>query len=617
MGKLDLFFYPSSIAVVGASVDEANPSGIILSNLIGTFKGRIYAVNPHHKEIRGIGSYPSIKDVPGRVDLSIIITPPGAVPGIIKEHIEKGVNHVIIASGGFGETEAGKALEEEIKRLIQSSPLRIIGPNCLGIYNSEAGVDTFFLPRDRVPRPGIGGISIISQSGSILGTTMILMRENGLGIAKGISYGNRIDVDECELIEYLSRDKSTRIIGLCIESVRDGRKLLRVASRSKKPLIVLKLGKETAGQRATKYHTGSTAGRYEIYRAAFRRCGMIEAETLDEFIDLLKMFYVGKRWMGKRILIITNGGGMGVMTADLCNKWGLEVPPLSSQKREILGKTLPAYYSLSNPVDLTGSSTDDQYRLVLEVCADEFDGIIIIPFMTVPGLTPALGKYVVNSLKDYKGTVISIRSFSAEGMEVEKIFMANRIPVFHTPERAVKALSKFLTWRTRGRFTEKKLKRDRVISALIGRVKDDGRNMLLPEETEEILTRIGLYPAYARKMENRGIQLMVGAMGDSQFGPVVMVGPGDIWANLSGSMNMELAPLTMSSARDMILSSKIYPVLRGYGDMKRVKVKDIVRVLIKVSDLMVAFPEIGKLEFNPIRLSSEGLHIINARIWIK
>lgn len=690
MRNLNPFFYPASIAVVGASVDETHPSGIILSNLKGIFKGKLYPVNPHHRKIKGITSYPSIQDIPGKVDLSIIITPPHVVPGLIREHVEKNINHVIIASAGFGETEIGKGLQKEIEEIIQSSPLRVIGPNCLGIYNPVAGVDTFFLPRQKVPRPDAGGISIISQSGSILGTTMILMRENSLGISKGISYGNRIDVDEGELIEYLAVDESTRVIGLCIESVKDGRRLVNVASRCKKPIIVIKLGKEVAGQRAAKSHTGSIAGKYEIYKAAFHRCGMIEADNLDEFIDLLKMFYIGRGRGGRKILIVTNGGGIGVMTADLCNKSGLEVPPLPVRKREMLKRALPSYYSLSNPVDLTGSSTNAQYGLVLKTCAKDFDGIIIIPFMTVPGLTPALSKHVIDALKDYTGTVVSLRSFTHEGMKVETTFAEGGIPVFQTPERAVRALWKFLTRETPEIFSDKRLEKNKIIYHFLEAARKEDRHMLSYKETIGVLNEMGLpcapsglamslskavsvakgigFPValkvssthiyhktdiggirldiggigelkkawkelkrnissklpfhsidgiVVQKMIKEGIEVIIGAIRDPQFGPVVMFGPGGVWVELFGEMRLDMAPLAISRAKRMIRSSKVYPLVKGYRGMEAMDIKDLARVLTGVADLMIAFPEIQEMEFNPVKISPGGLHIIDARILLK
>src|SRR3989337_1611686 len=235
----------------------------------------------------------------------------------------------------------------------------------------------------------------------LLESTLLLLEQEGLGVAKAVSYGNRVDVGETELIESLSADNDTGFMGIGMESVGDGRGFIRAAQRCSKPLVVLKLGQQPAGKKASRSHTGSMAGRHEIFQAAFRRSGIHEAGTLEEFTDLLKTFSMQKPHTGNRILIVTNAGGIGVLTADLCNKEGLNLPDLPSQLKERLRSGLPPYYSLSNPIDLTGNSTDEQFALVLRECLNYFDAALLIPFMTVPGITPGLGRLLTDSVKGY------------------------------------------------------------------------------------------------------------------------------------------------------------------------------------------------------------------------
>ncbi len=444
LSNLDPFFYPESVAVVGASVDEEKPSGIVLKNLLDSFQGKIYPVNPRHADLHGLQCFPSVAAIPGEVSLSILITPPAIIPDLLREHAAKGIRHVIIASAGFGEIEAGEELEKELKEIAGHLDIRIIGPNCLGIFHPSVGLDTFFLSRERVPRPRNGSISIISQSGSVLGVAMILLEQEKLGIAKAISYGNRADVSESELLEYLSADEETSVIGLCIESIGDGRRFIRAAQKCRKPVVAIKLGQEPAGKRASRSHTGSMAGRYEIFQAAFRRGGISEAGTLEEFLDLLKVFSMQKPGKGRRVLILTNAGGIGVMTADLCNKEGLDVPDLPPEPKERLRALLPPYYSLSNPVDLTGSSTDEEFALVLRTCLDYFDAAILIPFMTVPGVTPDLGDAIIRSLQNSRKSIISLCAYAKDGKELEESFNRYGIPLLPTPARVVRALSHLL-----------------------------------------------------------------------------------------------------------------------------------------------------------------------------
>ncbi|MBI5194551.1 MAG: acetate--CoA ligase family protein [Nitrospirae bacterium] len=510
------FFYPASVAVIGASQDEIKPSGIVLKNLLNSFSGRIYPVNPHYSSLHGIKCFPSIKSVPDSVDLSVLITPPDAVPALLREHAEKGVRHIIIATSGFGETVGGEGLEQEIREIAASSGIRIIGPNCLGVFHPSSGLDTFFLPVDRVPRPSAGNISVISQSGSVLGTTMILLEQEGIGIAKAVSYGNRVDVSETDLLEYLSTDEETAVIGLCIESIEDGRRFISTAQRCNKPVVAFKLGQEPAGRLASRSHTGSMSGKYEIFQAAFRRSGIFETTTIEEFLDLLKALSIqrrGHRDLGrsrqkrqkqkerKKILILTNAGGIGVMTADLCSKAGLAVPEIPSEPLKKLKAALPSYYSLSNPIDLTGNSKDAEFGLVLKTCLDYFDAAILIPFMTVPGMTPQLGDVIISSigkLNKLRIPIVSLCPFSKDGKMLEDTFGKCCIPLFPTPSRLVKTLAHLLRTTDVEPITEK-LRGFPGVSSLIRDRDTEDTNMFSLEDKKRLLDAMNLsYPESVR-----------------------------------------------------------------------------------------------------------------------
>lgn len=528
--NLNPFFYPESIAVIGASQDETKPSGIVLKNLLNDFRGRIYPVNPHYSELSGIPCFPAITAVPESVSLSVFITPPRAVPDLLREHAAKGVHHVIIASAGFGETEGGVELQSEIREIALSSGVRIIGPNCLGIFHPSAGLDTFFLPSDRVPRPAAGNISVISQSGSFLGTTMILLEQEGLGIAKAVSYGNGVDVIETDLLEYLSTDDETSVIGLCVESIRDGRRFISTAQKCKKPIVAFKMGQEPAGKRASRSHTGSMSGMHEVFQAALRRCGIHEAATIEDFLDLISALSIQKRGHKRghksrgenRVLILTNAGGIGVMTADLCNKAGLDVPEIPQEVLKKLKQDLPPYYSLANPVDLTGNSKDEEFGLVLGTCLDYFDAAILIPFMTVPGITPALGDVIVNSIVDskenYQKPVVSLSPFSKDGSRLEDAFSKHGIPVFPTPSRLVNTLVHLL------KAGESELVPGHIrdfsgVSGLLKVKKSEDRNMLSIPDKETLLDAMNL--KYPKSVRCRTVSDAVSAARNTGF-PVAM-----------------------------------------------------------------------------------------------
>ena len=678
---LDPFFYPRSIAVVGASQDITKPSGIILKNLLHGFKGSIYPVNPNYTDILGIPCFPSINDIHDDVSLSVCITPTWTIPSLLREHAVKGIHHVIIATAGFAETEGGEVIQREIKEIAGNAGIRIIGPNCLGIFHPSAGLDTFFLPHDKVPRPQQGNISIISQSGSILGTTLILMEQDGLGIAKAVSYGNRIDVGEAELIEYLSSDDDTGVIGICLESIGDGRGFIRAAQRCSKPLVVLKLGQQPAGKKASRSHTGSMAGRYEIFQAAFRRSGIHEAATLEEFTDLLKTFSMQKPHTGNRILIVTNAGGIGVMTADLCNKEGLILPDLPSQPKERLRSLLPPYYSLSNPIDLTGNSTDEQFALVLRECLNYFDSALLIPFMTVPGVTPGLGSLITNAIKDYSKPVVSLNPFSEDGKTLEAAFRKDKIPVFPTPLRMVKSVAALLKDMPAEPIPEK-IREYPMLKNLIkcpqpvnSKKLLDAMDLKHPEsitaasEKEALAAARGLrFPvalkiaspdilhktdvggvrlniANSRELRNayreiigavkghmpdvkltgviveemapQGIEVIIGAIRDPDFGPVVMFGLGGIFTETIKDIVFDIAPITHNVALRMIESIRGYDIIKGVRGADGVDLETLADTIVKVSEVATLSPEIEELEFNPAVAYPDGIVVVDVKVIYK
>ena len=675
---LDPFFYPRSVAVVGASKDETKPSGIVLKNLLNSFHGRIYPVNPRYRELNGIPCYPSVANIPDDVSLSVFITPPAIIPALLRGHAAKGIHHVIIATAGFGETEGGGENEKEIRDIARLSDIRIIGPNCLGVFHPSVGLDTFFLPYDRVPRPHQGNISVISQSGSILGTTMILMRQEGLGVAKAVSYGNRVDVGEPELLDYLSADEDTDVIGICIESVGDGRGFIRAAQGCRKPVVALKLGQQPAGKRAARSHTGSMAGRYEVFQAAFRRSGVYEARTLEEFLDLLKTFSMRGPGDGRRVLIVTNAGGIGVMTADLCNREGLDVPDLPPEPKEKLRSLLPPYYSLSNPVDLTGNSTDEDFAVVLRTSLDYFDAAILIPFMTVPGITPHFSEVIVRALHNYKRPVVSLNPFAQDGKTLEESFRRCGIPMFPTPARMVRALATLMKPPAFDPVSEdireypgvasilKDIKRGAVkilldalnlkypgsiraknqaeaVSAAqkiglpvalkisspdilhktdAGGVRLDIRSIKdLRKGYREIIESVRSHKPDARitgvdveEMVPAGVEIIVGGVRDGHFGHVVMLGLGGIFTEVIKDVVFEIAPVTHNGAYRMIESLRGYPVLKGIRGVTGIDLDAVADTIVKVSEVITLFSEIEEIEFNPAIAYPFGLIVVDAKI---
>lgn len=284
-------FNVRSVAIVGATPNENKAGGIILKNFIEDFKGKIYPINPKYSEIFGLKCYPSLLDIEGEVDLVVVAIPAQSVPKIIEQAGEKKAKLAIIISAGFSETgEGGKKLEEEILKYAKFYNIRIIGPNGMGVYDPYNGIDTFFVDRNRLKRPGKGKIAVLSQSGAISLAIMEWLSQRGIGVSKIISYGNRIDVDEVDILNELRNDENTKAIFIYLEGLKPGRgrEFLKVAREIRKPVIVLKAGKTKRGNLAVSSHTASMAGDYEVYYYAFKQYGIFEAKNMREFMLYLE-----------------------------------------------------------------------------------------------------------------------------------------------------------------------------------------------------------------------------------------------------------------------------------------------------------------------------------------
>lgn len=444
MSNLNFLFRPKTIALTGASQSEEKLGGVVLKNLL-SYKGTVYPVNPKHGEMMGLKTYPSFSDVPGHVDLSLIIRPAEEIPSILREHTGK-ASCAVIMSSGFAES-GREGLQEEIKAVAKESGVRVLGPNCMGLYNPKARLDTLFLPSaGGVGRPKKGNVAVVTQSGAILHCFFGIMRASGIGISSAVTYGNALDIDETELYEYFAGNKSTEVVVSYIESVRDGRRFLRAARTlaERKPLIVLKAGKSEKGEAAAFSHTGRLAGKYEVFRAALKQFGIKEAVDFDDMADTVKALSRQKPARGNRVLIVTNGGGSGVLASDECMRQGLEVPPLPEEKAAKLKSVFPQFYGVGNPFDLTAQVKDDEYISALGELKDDYDGFLVIALAGVAGITPRLAG-LMKSFKESAGRPVVFHTTCgcSSGKLISLIEKAG-MPVYPSPERAVRALRTLL-----------------------------------------------------------------------------------------------------------------------------------------------------------------------------
>ncbi len=332
--NLDFIFKPKSVAIIGASATPNKIGNVLMKNFLDNkYQGKIYPINPKYDELMGIKCYKSVLEIIGKVDCVIIATPAESVPQIMLECAKKKVGGAVVLSGGFEEV-GRKDLAQKMREIAIENEIPLVGPNCLGVYNPYTKVDSIFLPNYKLQRPKAGGIAFISQSGAVGSTVMDLSAYYGLGISKFISFGNSTVLDESDYLEYLMNDSETDAIILYMEGAKDGRKLLETMRRvnKKKPIIALKAGKGAGAQAAAKSHTGNIAGAYLAYQAAFKQAKVIEAGGINELFNFVKIFNQPKA-KGRRIGVITNGGGIGVLTADAIESEGLELAQFSENTK--------------------------------------------------------------------------------------------------------------------------------------------------------------------------------------------------------------------------------------------------------------------------------------------
>ena len=448
---METFFNPTSVAIIGATEKPGSLPGIILKNLIDMgFNGKIYPVNPKYTDVFGLRCFSSLLDIQDEVALTVIAIPAPSVLDVLKQQALKKIQHSIIISAGFREMgEEGIEMEEKIKQVAIENNIRILGPNCLGVLDNYTNFTTSFLPWERVSKPKKGPLSILSQSGAFAIALLDLAAQEGLGIAKMVNYGNRMDIGESTLLPFLADDIHTKVIAIYMESVDQGRQFIEAAKAcsKKKPIVALKVGKGAAGIAAAKSHTGAIAGKYEIYKAAFLKSGIIEANGLEEFIDGVKALTMKNPPKTNRILIVTNGGGFGVIVADHCSENGLEVPPPSPQLKEKLRNSFSRFYVVNNPIDLTGSACDKDYYTALNTCmveSDEYDAAIIIPLMAPQGMTEKVVDHVADTMKLSGKPAVICTVGGTFTTKIKQLFEERKFPVYPSPERSAKTMSMLL-----------------------------------------------------------------------------------------------------------------------------------------------------------------------------
>ncbi|MGC8849804.1 MAG: acetate--CoA ligase family protein [Candidatus Bathyarchaeia archaeon] len=432
---------PRSVAIVGASSEIQKVGGAISRNaLSGSFKGRIYLVNPRRKVILGHRVYPDLASIPGELDLVEIVVPAEVVPDVMIQAGDKGVKAAIIVSAGFAET-GNTELQDKVKSIARSRGIRVLGPNCFGVINTMIDLDLTF----SFTKALRGSVAFISQSGAMCCGTLDYAYSQGIGFSKFVNLGNKCDIDEADVLDYLASDPQTKAIALYVEGISDGRRFMEAARRASKlkPLIAMKAGLTEAGARAALSHTASLAGRREIIEAAFKQSGVVKVDDVEDLIGGAVALAGQPTPRGARVGIVTNAGGLGVTVADWCQILGLEIPVLSEDvKRKIRG-VLPRFASPGNPVDMTGDAGYNQYRAVSEILLESGEIDLLIAIFTSQGLVtsdgPAHG--IVEAASNKGKPVLALLMGGRSVEQGRRILAQAGIPVYGFPEKTAKAAS--------------------------------------------------------------------------------------------------------------------------------------------------------------------------------
>ncbi len=472
---IERFFSPKAVAVVGASRRPGKVGYELLKNLKESFRGTLYAVNPEAKEILGVPCYPSLLDVPGEIDVVVVVVPAERVPEVAEDAGRKGAKGLIVISGGFKEVgPEGAEREKRLVEVVRKHGMRLIGPNCVGVYVPKTGMNTLFLSKERQGYPPHGFIAFASQSGAFGSAVLDWAAMKGIGISKFVSYGNKADVDERDVLLYLKDDEDTRVITLYVEGVENGVEFFEVLREvtKYKPVVVLKSGRTEAGARAASSHTGSLAGSDAIYDAVFKQAGAIRAFSMEELFDLAAGLALQPPAAGDRVAVLTVGGGSGVMAADALSELGLKVPRLSNGTIERLRRVLLPFASPYNPVDVTGSAVDEHLVEAIEMilASGEVDAVMWLPYYMVPGVTPDLNrKFVERVRRVFRETgraipIVGVATGGSYTAVYAKEAESMGIPMYVSPERAakvIKALVDYGRWLKRVGYFEYHIERFR------------------------------------------------------------------------------------------------------------------------------------------------------------
>jgi len=496
--SLEKFFSPESIAIVGASQKKGKVGYEIVNNLLKSrFPGELFPVNTKASEIEGLKCYPDLESIGKTPDLVVIIVPAPYVPGVLEQCVKIGVDSVIIITAGFKEVgEEGKKLEKQIVQIARGGNIRFIGPNCLGVISTYDKLNASFggdLPVE-------GATCYVSQSGALLAAILDMANNQGIGLSKLISIGNKADLNELDILRAMDRDPDTKVIAGYLESIDDGNQFAREAEEisHRKPILLIKSGSTAAGARAASSHTGSLAGGDAAYEAVFKKAGIIRCKSIMQQFNYARAFANQPLPMGARVAVITNAGGPGIMTADAIEAHGLDFAVLGEDTKAQLAEKLPAAANINNPVDVLGDALADRYEFALDVVLDDDNVDAVVVLLTPQAMTEAreTAEAIVKISRQKSGKPILACFMGAtlvdDGVDV---LQKGKIPQYKAPEEAVETLHvmmDYVRWRDKPKrvvklFPVNRRKVERIIEKhLRERVREIGET-----EAKDILEAYG------------------------------------------------------------------------------------------------------------------------------
>jgi acetyltransferase len=502
---LDAMFAPSSVAVIGATDRPGTVGRTVLENLLHGFQGTVYAVNPNHEEVLGLDAYKSIRNILHPVDLAVIATPAATVPQLIGECVDAGAKSAVVISAGFKERGAeGIALEQQIREQLRRSPspLRLIGPNCLGIMSPAVGLNATFAK----DAPRAGNVAFLSQSGALLTAILDWSRREEVGFSAIVSTGSMLDVGWGDLIYHFGDDPHTKSILLYMESVGDAQSFLSAAREValSKPIIVIKAGRSQAASRAAASHTGALTGSDEVLDAAFRRCGVLRVHNIADLFYMAEVLGRQPRPKGPRLTILTNAGGPAVLATDSLVANGGELAELSSESLRRLDEFLPAHWSHNNPIDVLGDADSERYARALEIASQDpnSDGLLVI--LAPQGMTDPLqiAERLKPYAKEYGKPVLASWMGGNSIAAGEAALNSVGIPTFSYPDTAARAFTYMwrYTYNLRGLYQTPTLTEDSTMTSasrnqveqIIQNARSKGRTLLTELESKQVLSLYGI-----------------------------------------------------------------------------------------------------------------------------